>query len=150
MLHNHSAQPPPGQGAIESQEQSRSTVSKKKTRHDGGPRAFVQVKLKFHYNKGIRVAVVSEGDSLSRLKQRIEGDYGFELSLQYEDSDGDKILLGSENDLAELIRNEQGTVNVHVQVSQQASEQRAWLDVGGKGAEQGGGSAGSGSPVEQE
>jgi hypothetical protein len=40
---------------------------------------------------------------LCSLKQRLIDDYGFELTIKYEDMDGDFITIASQNDLNELI-----------------------------------------------
>lgn len=50
-----------------------------------------------------------------RLKKRLASDYGFEVSLKYEDKDGDFIILASQNDLDDLfIFSESDTVNAIV------------------------------------
>jgi hypothetical protein len=40
------------------------------------------------------------------LKQRLIDDYGFDLTVKYEDMDGDFITIASQNDLNELIEGE--------------------------------------------
>ena len=50
-----------------------------------------------------------------RLKKRLASDYGFEVSLKYEDKDGDFIILASQNDLDDLFMfSESDTVNAIV------------------------------------
>lgn len=46
------------------------------------------------------------------LKRRLEADYGFQLSLKYEDGEGDLIDLATQNDFNELLRSELTTVHV--------------------------------------
>ena len=61
------------------------------------------LRLKFHHKREIRVVAVNrrtERISFRTLKQRLTTDYGFELSLAYQDGDGDLITLASQNDLA--------------------------------------------------
>lgn len=49
------------------------------------------------------------------LKRRLSSDYGFDVSLKYEDRDGDFILLSSQNDLDDLINfSERDTIDVVV------------------------------------
>lgn len=57
---------------------------------------------------------VETGSSFRSLLNRLTEDYGFEVSLRYEDADGDLIVLASQNDLNELLTTEEGTVTVHV------------------------------------
>eukprot|EP00752_Nemacystus_decipiens_P011842 g10504.t1 len=77
-----------------------------------------KIKLKLEYNGSKRVAVVYEGYTFARLHERLCEDYKFDVLLEYEDSDGDKVMLNCENDLTELLENEEGTVYVHVAVLQ--------------------------------
>jgi hypothetical protein len=52
---------------------------------------------------------------LFRLKKRLSSDYGFDVSLKYEDKDGDIILLASQNDLNDLfLYGESDTINAIV------------------------------------
>ena len=62
-----------------------------------------RIRLKCHWQNGIRVVNATRASSFQTLKQRLEADYGFEISLQYEDPEGDMITLASQNDLVELI-----------------------------------------------
>lgn len=49
------------------------------------------------------------------MKKRLSSDYGFDVSLKYEDKDGDFIILSSQHDLDDLfIFGESETVNVNV------------------------------------
>ncbi|CAM9581858.1 unnamed protein product, partial [Scytosiphon promiscuus] len=73
-----------------------------------------KVKLKLEYNGSKRVAVVYEGYTFARLWKRLCEDFKFEVFLEYEDTDGDKVMLNSENDLDELLANEEGPVQVSV------------------------------------
>ena len=60
------------------------------------------VKLKCYHKHDIRAISISEGISFRSLMQRLAQDYGFEVSLKYEDRDGDYIILSCQNDLNEL------------------------------------------------
>jgi serine/threonine protein kinase len=51
---------------------------------------------------------------LCRLKKRLSQDYGFEVSMKYEDNEGDLIILASQNDFDDLLIGEPDTVNVHI------------------------------------
>lgn len=74
-----------------------------------------RLRLKCHYKGHIRVVALSTKESSFRsLLQRLAQDYGFEVSLKYEDADSDLITLASQNDLNELLHHESGTVVVHV------------------------------------
>ena len=75
---------------------------------------FLQVRLKCHYNQALRAVAVDTHTSFRSLKQRLTEDYGFELTMKYEDGDGDLITLGSQNDLKELLCDAVGTVNCFV------------------------------------
>lgn len=46
---------------------------------------------------------VTETTSFPALRQRLRDDYGFEVALKYRDSDGDLILLSTQNDFDELV-----------------------------------------------
>jgi serine/threonine protein kinase/WD40 repeat protein len=52
----------------------------------------------------------------SELRRRLSGDFGFEVSLKYEDEDGDHITLSTQNDFEGLAhgRHENETINVYV------------------------------------
>eukprot|EP00903_Cladosiphon_okamuranus_P016048 g14817.t1 len=77
-----------------------------------------KIKLKLEYNGGKRVAVVYEGYTFERLHKRLCEDFKFDVVLEYEDSDGDMLMLNCENDLSELLENEEGTVRVQVSALQ--------------------------------
>jgi hypothetical protein len=51
---------------------------------------------------------------ICRLKKRLSQDYGFEVSMKYEDNEGDLIILSSQNDFDDLLIGEPDTVNVHI------------------------------------
>ncbi len=74
-----------------------------------------RIRLKCHHNSNIRAVAVDRNTSFQHLKQRLSNDYGFEVSLRYEDADGDLIVLSSQNDLNELVETEtRRSVTVHV------------------------------------
>ena len=76
-----------------------------------------RIRLKCHWQNGIRVVNVTRESSFQTVKQRLEADYGFEISLQYEDPDGDLITLSSQNDLLELVEScpsLRSSVTVHI------------------------------------
>lgn len=50
--------------------------------------------------------VISDKTSFSTLKQRLADDYGFEVSLKYQDVDGDLIVLSTQNDLDEMMEHQ--------------------------------------------
>lgn len=62
-----------------------------------------QLRLKCWFGDVIRVVAVSASSSLRVLLRRLEEDFGFDVRLEYDDEDGDRILLGSQNDLHEMI-----------------------------------------------
>ncbi|KAJ8613494.1 hypothetical protein CTAYLR_002166 [Chrysophaeum taylorii] len=73
------------------------------------------LRLKFHWKRTIRVVAVDKRQvSFRSLKQRLTTDYGFEVSLVYQDSEGDLITLASQNDLNELMATQERTANVRV------------------------------------
>ncbi|GMH98600.1 hypothetical protein TrST_g10471 [Triparma strigata] len=92
------------------------------------------IKLKCYHKHDIRAISISEGTSFRSLKQRLAQDYGFEVSLKYEDPDGDYITLSCQNDLNELFASvlefKQRAVKVLVDVTGQekdAGSQRVLL-----------------------
>ena len=54
----------------------------------------------------IRAVAITEKTSFPALRQRLREDYGFEVALKYQDSDGDLIVLDTQNDLDELVEHE--------------------------------------------
>ena len=75
------------------------------------------IRLKCRYESDIRTVVVNLAHvDYSELIRRLNKDFGFDVSLKYEDIDGDKITLSSQNDLEGLAHakyvNE--TINVYV------------------------------------
>jgi serine/threonine protein kinase len=70
--------------------------------------------VKCRFKNELRVVAVTKSTGFRYLQSRLESDYGFDLSLKYQDSDGDYITLASQNDLNELIELESGTVTVIV------------------------------------
>ena len=76
-----------------------------------------RIRLKCECNGELRVILFSpEQTTFAQLKKRLALDYGFEVSLKYEDHDGDLIILSSQNDLDDLIASEteRDTVNIFV------------------------------------
>ena len=76
-----------------------------------------RIRLKCHWKNGIRVVNATRSTTFQTMKQRLEADYGFQVSLRYEDPEGDLITLSSQNDLIELIEScptIRGSVTVHV------------------------------------
>ena len=76
-----------------------------------------RIRLKCECNGELRVILFSpEQTTFAQLKKRLSLDYGFEVSLKYEDHDGDLIILSSQNDLDDLFASEieRDTVNVFV------------------------------------
>ena len=53
-----------------------------------------------------------------RLRKRLSQDYGFDVTLKYEDNDGDMITLASQNDLDELFDHFDDNQTVSVSVSE--------------------------------
>ena len=70
-------------------------------------RAMLKVRLKCRYNNEIRLVHIDGSSSFSQLASRLSQDYGFDVSLKYEDPEGDLITLASQNDLNELIEGAQ-------------------------------------------
>jgi hypothetical protein len=76
------------------------------------------IKLKCRCNQELRNVILLPEHSFSQLKKRLSLDYGFEVALKYEDSDGDLITLSSQNDFDDLVTNEsQDTINILVSES---------------------------------
>lgn len=89
-------------------------------------------RLKCHFNNDIRVVRITNkilfvrsavagtdrGIALTpivctcSLKERLENDFGFPVTLKYKDTDDDLISLENQNDLNELIETEHGSVTV--------------------------------------
>ena len=75
------------------------------------------VRLKCRYESDIRTVVVNvENVDYSELSRRLSKDFGFEVSLKYEDIDGDLITLSSQNDFEGLAHGQyvNETINVFV------------------------------------
>jgi len=73
-----------------------------------------RIRLKCRYENEIRVVVISPEYSFSQLWKRLSMDYGFDVTLKYDDVDGDMITLASQNDLEDLFLYSPETVNVTV------------------------------------
>eukprot|EP01138_Halocafeteria_seosinensis_P002177 gb/GECG01002227.1/.p1 GENE.gb/GECG01002227.1/~~gb/GECG01002227.1/.p1 ORF type:complete len:1084 (+),score=159.24 gb/GECG01002227.1/:1-3252(+) len=73
------------------------------------------LRLKCKRGNDTRLVVIDERMSFEGLQQRLDADYGFPVTLRYEDEDGDKIILSSENDLKELLRHQSGTVLAYIE-----------------------------------
>lgn len=65
-----------------------------------------KIKLKCSCNGEYRNVILLPEHSFVQLKKRLSLDYGFEVSLKYEDADGDLIMLSSQNDFDDLVTNE--------------------------------------------
>eukprot|EP01035_Chromulina_nebulosa_P027649 gene27649-36393_t len=61
------------------------------------------MRLKCRYEGDIRIVTVTAETDFAELRKRLSSDYGFDVSLKYEDRDGDMITLASQNDLNDLI-----------------------------------------------
>ena len=75
------------------------------------------VRLKCRYESEIRTVVVNLTQvDYSELIRRLSKDFGFDVALKYEDIDGDKITLNSQNDLEGLAHGKyvNETINVYV------------------------------------
>jgi hypothetical protein len=55
-----------------------------------------RIKLKCRCNEELRNVILLPEHSFSHLKKRLSLDYGFKVSLKYEDADGDLIILSSQ------------------------------------------------------
>jgi len=73
-----------------------------------------RIRLKLRNESEIRVVMVSSSTDWVELNDRLCDDYGFRVSLKYEDADGDMITLSSANDLKELLSCGQDSLNVIV------------------------------------
>jgi serine/threonine protein kinase/WD40 repeat protein len=73
-----------------------------------------RIRLKCRYDNEIRIVIISPDYTFSQLYQRLTLDYGFDISLKYEDQDGDLITLTSQNDFEDLLMAESDVVNVIV------------------------------------
>ena len=74
------------------------------------------VRLKCRYEAEIRTVVVNiDTVDYSELTRRLSKDWGFDVSLKYEDCDGDANLLSSQNDFEGMIHGQANeTINVFV------------------------------------
>ena len=97
----------------DSQRRSRSTTRFRKKEEPS--KSFQSLRLKCKRGQEIRLVVIDERMTFENLQRRLDADYGFPVTLRYEDDEGDKIILSSENDLRELIRHQCGTVVVHIE-----------------------------------
>lgn len=75
-----------------------------------------RIKLKCSCNGELRNVILLPEHSFSQLRKRLALDYGFEVSLKYQDADGDLIILSSQNDFDDLVANEiaEDTINIVV------------------------------------
>ncbi len=73
-----------------------------------------RLRVKFHYNGEIRVVHLTADMSFHALLARLTDDYGFQVSLRYEDEDGELITLACQNDLNELFASKRSAVTVRV------------------------------------
>jgi hypothetical protein len=73
-----------------------------------------RIRLKCRYDNEIRIVIISPDYTFAQLYKRLTLDYGFDISLKYEDQDGDLITLTSQNDFEGLLMAESETVNVIV------------------------------------
>lgn len=82
---------------------------------DGGV-SVSRIRLKCREANGgdIRTVIVLPNHDFQSLRKRLSTDYGFEVSLKYEDKDGDLIMLSSQNDFDDLFLGGYETVNVIV------------------------------------
>ena len=55
-----------------------------------------------------------DGTSFTDLKERLNEDYGFDVLMRYEDTDGDLITLETQNDLNELLESELKSIQVQI------------------------------------
>jgi len=76
-----------------------------------------RIRLKCHYQSDIRVVRLNEDTSFGDLVSRLNDDYGFAVTLKYQDSDGDMIQLETQNDLDELLE-ETSTQSIKVFISE--------------------------------
>jgi serine/threonine protein kinase/WD40 repeat protein len=82
-----------------------------------------KLRLKCKFNGTIRAVAVTRLSSLRVLQKRLEDDYGFPVTLQYEDEDSDLCELSTQNDLNELIEHhfDAGDAVAHIIVSRATS-----------------------------
>jgi hypothetical protein len=62
----------------------------------------VDVRLKCHFKDEVRVVHSSYAPTFRALCQRLCSDFGFNVSLTYDDDDGDSITLACQNDLDQM------------------------------------------------
>ena len=72
------------------------------------------MRLKCRHRGETRIAIVQPDHDFGQLKKRLSNDYGFEVSLKYEDSDGELIILSSQHDFDDMFHVGQDAINVHV------------------------------------
>ena len=77
-----------------------------------------RIKLKCNCNGELRNVILLPEHSFSQLRKRLASDYGFEVSLKYEDGDGDWIILSSQNDFDDLVANEISGDTINIVVSE--------------------------------
>ena len=72
------------------------------------------IRLKCFHNNEIRVVRLRDGTSFTDLKERLNEDYGFDVLMRYEDTDGDLITLETQNDLNELLESKLKSIQVQI------------------------------------
>ena len=75
------------------------------------------LKLKCRFEDEIRIAVLDSNKCFAEVHKMLSSDYGFLVKLRYQDSDGDLIVLHTQNDLDTLLQSLDTGSTVNVQVN---------------------------------
>jgi len=84
-----------------------------------------KIKFKCSFQGRTRVARLLTDAGFAALKKRLDGDFGFAVALEYEDEDGDAIVLQTENDFLDMLEDLQGAKTIKLLVSEAAEQPSA-------------------------
>jgi len=93
--------------------------------HCSRQRTMSKIKFKCSFQGRTRVARLLTDAGFAALKKRLDGDFGFAVALEYEDEDGDAIVLQTENDFLDMLEDLQGAKTIKLLVSEAAEQPSA-------------------------
>ena len=100
----------------------------------------IRLKCRWKDNEIRTVVLNPENCDFLAIINRLSNDYGFRVSLKYQDIDGDMIILNTQNDFDDLVRTELAeTINVAVSVDTKAGSDPAEVEASGFSGGAGGG-----------
>ena len=80
-----------------------------------------KIKFKCSFQDQTRVVRLSADAGLTALKERLDGDFGFPVALGYDDEEGDRIVLQTENDFEEMLEELEGAKSIKLVVTKAAA-----------------------------